>query len=206
MNLAKQGVYIFGAGGHAKVIGEIFSLNGIEILAYVTPNKSETSFNGSPLLSEDQFFTLSDTSVFVAIGENSVRSRVVEKIKQQKPQTSFPNAIHPSAVVSGKTNFGFGIAVMAGVLINPGVQIEDFVVVNTGSIVEHDSKLKRFCFLGPGSRLGGNVEVGEFSFVGIGASVIQGVHIGKTILDWRRSRCHRKHRGQSHCLRHSRQN
>jgi UDP-perosamine 4-acetyltransferase len=53
------------------------------------------------------------------------------------------------------------------------------VVVNTGSIIEHDCVIGDHAFISPGVRMGGAVEVGEGAHIGIGATLIQNIRVGK---------------------------
>ena len=51
-------------------------------------------------------------------------------------------------------------------------------VINTGSILEHETKVGDFCHISVGTLLCGQVQVGDNSFIGAGATVIQGIHVG----------------------------
>jgi acetyltransferase-like isoleucine patch superfamily enzyme len=71
---------------------------------------------------------------------------------------------------------------MAGAVLNPGVRVGEFCIVNTRASLDHDSTMGAFSSLAPGAITGGNVAVGSYSNVGMGATVLPGVSIGQHTL------------------------
>ena len=63
---------------------------------------------------------------------------------------------------------------MANSVLNNNVTIGSHVIINTGSIIEHDNVFGKFSSTGPGVTTGGNVEVGELTHLGIGSTVLNG--------------------------------
>jgi sugar O-acyltransferase (sialic acid O-acetyltransferase NeuD family) len=115
---------------------------------------------------------------FIAIGHNWIRHRMAERIRELVPEFEFVNAIHPSASIAREVVLGCGIAIMAGVSVNPGTRIGDFCFLNTNCSVDHDNTLGEFSCLQPNAATGGNVRVGAFSAISMGANVIHGMTVG----------------------------
>lgn len=182
--MLKPKVVIFGSSGHAKVIVDIIeSESKFELLGFIDKFKSVgDEILGYKVIGVEE--SLSDLMVkfgfnqgVVGIGDNFIRSKVVEKIKELAPNFQFINCIHKSAKVSKHLTIGIGNVVMPGATINASSVISNHCIFNTNSSLEHDCIVSNFSSLGPNSALGGNCNIGEFSAVGIGASVFHGIHI-----------------------------
>ena len=67
---------------------------------------------------------------------------------------------------------------MPNCVVNSYVKIGKFVIVNTASVIEHDSVLMDFSSIAPGVCLGGNVKIGKRSAISINSAVSNGISIG----------------------------
>lgn len=182
--MLKPKVVIFGSSGHAKVIVDIIENElKFELLGFIDKFKSVgDEILGYKVIGDEE--SLSDLMVkfgfnqgVVGIGDNFIRSKVVEKIKELAPNFQFINCIHKSAKVSKHLTIGIGNVVMPGATINASSVICNHCIFNTNSSLDHDCIVSNFSSLGPNSAVGGNCNIGEFSAVGIGASVFHGIHI-----------------------------
>jgi sugar O-acyltransferase (sialic acid O-acetyltransferase NeuD family) len=170
-------VYLYGAGGHAKVIIETLELEQKIILGLVDANPAIRSLLEYPVYQEiPNNFDANEDSVIVSIGGNSERKMIVNQLR-----VMFSSAIHPSANLSKRTMIGEGTVVMAGVSVNADTKVGNHVILNTNSSVDHDCVIGDFVHLSPNVALAGNVTVGEGTQIGIGSCVIQGVGIGKWV-------------------------
>jgi UDP-perosamine 4-acetyltransferase len=172
---------IVGAGGHAKVVVELFrAMGGFEILGLTDADPQARSVMGVPVLGGDeQLPALRREGVglaFPAIGDNHLRARIGAQLKALG--FALPNAISPGATISPSAVLGEGVAVMAGVVINAESRIGDFAIVNSGAVVDHDGRIGAAAHVGPGCALAGCVTLGERSLLGAGVSIIPGVSIG----------------------------
>lgn len=182
----KETVLIVGSSGHSKVIIDIFEKEdkykilglldayrniGEETLGYKVVGKEE---NLPDLLSENP-----NCKLFIAIGDNWIRQKVVNKIIDIIPNIDFASTIHPSAQIGKNVRIGKGVAIMAGAIINSNTIIEDFIIINTKASIDHDSKMSKFSSLAPNVTTGGNVSIGEFSAISIGATIKHGISIGE---------------------------
>ena len=115
----------------------------------------------------------------VAIGDNFIRSKVVDRSREVCPALPFVSAIHPKASIARDVFVGEGTVIMAGVTINPSCSIGQFCILNTNSSLDHDSVIKDFSSIAPRVTTGGYCKIGAFSAISIGAVLIDRIHIGE---------------------------
>ncbi|WP_312422669.1 acetyltransferase [Epilithonimonas sp.] len=166
-------LYILGAGGHSKVIIEIAEELGYKIISILDDNPTVENIFQYKVVHSSNNINISE-NVFLAVGNNINRKKIASKFTAPKL-----NLIHPSAVVSKRTIFGYGNAVMAGVVINSSVKIGNHCIINTSASIDHDCEIDDFVHISPNVSLAGNVRVMEGAHVGIGATVKQDITIGK---------------------------
>ncbi|WP_041575861.1 acetyltransferase [Pseudobdellovibrio exovorus] len=180
MSNLKDSIIIFGTGGHAKVVFDILMATGCkERIIFCSKDESKQEFLGCIHVFQDNFSSLNVDTGIVAIGDNWIRSQVVNFVRTTNPKFKFIKAIHPRSCISNSVALGDGVVVMAGAVINPDVRVGMHVIVNTASSVDHDCILEDFSSLAPGATLGGNVAIGEYSAISLGAKVIHGRTIGR---------------------------
>ncbi len=166
---------IFGASGHAKVIADILSSNGIETFGIWDDDETKQTFLGRILLGNFQAFVAQNSDKYIlAIGNNSTRKKLAEKLRE----TTLA-AVHYASVLSNSAKIGVGTAVMANASINADTVIGKHAIINTNASIDHDCTIGDYTHISPNAALAGGVTVGEGTQVGIGACIIQGVQIGK---------------------------
>lgn len=170
----KNRLYLFGASGHAKVILDILLSNGNKIEAIIDDNPSVSTLLDLPVIHSKDFDFSNDYQFIIAIGNNSIRKKIVAK-----NNFTYYNAIDKEASVSKFASIGEGTVVMPQAVVNAEATIGKHCIINSRSVVEHDCVLEDYVHISPNASLAGNVTVGEGSHIGIGASVIQGIKIGK---------------------------
>ena len=114
----------------------------------------------------------------VGIGDNLIRKKVVNYIKNLKSNFKFESLIHPNSSIAKKVVIGEGTVVMSGVSINSDSKIGNQCIINTNSSVDHDCLIGNYVSISPNSCLGGNVNVGNNSFIGLGTNIINNINIG----------------------------
>ena len=175
---------IIGYSGHSYVVLDVLNSIGVNCCGYFDlEEKTQNPFSLKHLgkdNDEEELKKLINTSAYLGIGNNEIRYKGYLKFK--KFGVNFPNAVHIRSCVSSHSQISNGVIVMAGVIINPFVEIGVGTICNSGSIVEHECKIGNFVHLAPGSVLNGQVEVGDYSFVGANSVVKQGVKIGKNVI------------------------
>jgi sugar O-acyltransferase (sialic acid O-acetyltransferase NeuD family) len=170
--------YIWGAGGHGKVVADILFGNGHEVTAFIDDNLVAQTNYGVPLVAASDIDPKAAMKLIVAIGLNHVRRKVVGDIQTRFDNATFIIAIHRSAIVAPSVQIGVGTVIGAGAIIGPDVVIGQHCVVNTGACVDHDGLLGDFVSVAPGATLGGTVKLDSGVYVGLGANIIHGRQIG----------------------------
>ncbi len=176
-------VLILGAGDHGRMVVDYLLQNrargeDVEPIGYVDDDSALLGkrFFDLPVWGPiSQRHRVAYDAAIVAIGENSARARIFEKLERQKER--FVNVIHPTAVLARDVNLGSGVVVGANVVVSIGSIVGDNVILSSGCTVGHDSEINRHARVGPGVHLGGHVTVGEGALLGIGAVAIPGRHI-----------------------------
>ncbi len=166
-------MFLYGAGGHGKVVAEILLENGIEIEGVYSDNTVALFFQKFPFLGvfkeaqEQQEFIIS-------IGNNFARKNIVESL-----HVKWGKAISKAANIAASASIGDGTMIIKGVSVNADASIGKHVILNTNCSVDHDCLIENFVHISPNVALAGNVTVGEGTHIGIGSCIIPGIKIGK---------------------------
>ena len=166
-------MYLYGAGGHAKVIIEILEAGGIKIDTIFDDNESIGSLLKYPVQKFPQQL-VQDGKFIISIGNNITRRKISLAVNVQ-----FGIAVHPASVLSERSIIGEGSVVMGGVVINVDTLIGKHCIINTNSSVDHDCILEDFVHISPNVALCGDVHIGEGSLIGAGSVIIPGKKVGK---------------------------
>jgi sugar O-acyltransferase (sialic acid O-acetyltransferase NeuD family) len=168
-------IYLYGAGGHAKVIIEILQDHNVAGMVAIDESKKGNVLH-VPISHKSIPEKLNaDDQLIIAIGNNAIRMR----ISKQRTDVSYAKAIHRSCNISPSASIGAGTVAMAGVSVNADTVIGQHVILNTNCCIDHDCKIGNYVHVSPNAALAGNVQVGEGTQLGIGACVIPGIKIGK---------------------------
>ncbi|MFZ3122398.1 MAG: acetyltransferase [Thermodesulfovibrionales bacterium] len=178
-------IVLLGGGGHAKVLIDLINACGrYEIAGIVDAQLAAgVSVSGATVLGDDRILSelyekgLINACIAVgSVGDNSKRKALYEKVKNAG--FLIPALIHPSAVISGKSQIREGTQIMAGAIVQTDSIIGENTIVNTGAIVEHDCTVGKHVHICPGAVISGGCTIREASFIGAGATVLQGIKIG----------------------------
>jgi sugar O-acyltransferase (sialic acid O-acetyltransferase NeuD family) len=168
----KNTVILQGGGEHAKVVLECLQAQGAPVVALFDPKFSDELFGVKQRGVYDPSFE-PDAKVIVAIGDNVLRKKVVGFT-----QHAFTTTVHPSCIVSKHAQIGEGTMVLHGVIVQPGANIGNHVILNTGASIDHDCIIHDYVHVAPRAVLCGRVTIGEGSFIGAGAILLPGITIG----------------------------
>lgn len=174
-------IYLYGCGGHAKVILDILHKQGRVVTALVddNPQLGVEKIHGISIWQASTVLSAirSDCSQWiVAIGNNHIREQIAQKLTCLG--YAFTTAIHPSAQIAIGVEIAPGTVVMANAAINTDTKIGHHAIVNTGATIDHDCTIGDYCHIAPGCSLAGQVQLGKGVFLGIGTKVCPGVEIG----------------------------
>ncbi len=170
-------VWVFGAGGHAKVVIEtIRAARTWDVAGLLDddPRRWGTEFLGIPVggeVSQRAITRFGIERAIIAIGPNAVRVEVARRLAHV---VSWINAIHPTAYLAPGVRLGAGSVVCAGAVLQPETVIGDHAILNTMCSVDHDGVIGDFAHVGPGVHLAGTVKIEEGAFLGVGSCVAPG--------------------------------
>jgi len=173
---ADEGVVVFGAGGHAKVVIATLQASGRRVTAIYDDDENcrGKTVLGIPVLGPlKQACADGVRRAVLAIGDNAIRRQLAECFS-----FDWESVVHPSAVVHPSVQLGEGSVIFAGAIVQPDARIGPHAIVNTGATVDHDCVVETCASIGPGAHLAGNVSIGQGAAIGTGACVIPGVSIG----------------------------
>ncbi|MDQ1000331.1 sugar O-acyltransferase (sialic acid O-acetyltransferase NeuD family) [Neobacillus niacini] len=174
----KNKLLIIGASGHGKVCADIaLKMNRWETIAFLDDDESVKSSMGIEVIGKSigAISYLNEYDIFVGVGNNSTRQKIMEKLKDAG--ASIVTLIHPKAIIGENVEFDYGTVVMAGVVINSCTKIGKGCIINTGATVDHDNLIGAFVHISPGAHLAGKVKVGNGTWLGIGSIVINNLNI-----------------------------
>lgn len=174
-------VWILGAGGHAKVVLDTVRAQGRWTVAGILDDdisRIGSSFEGITIkgpISSESVDRFGIESALMAIGPNSLRASIVERVEAR---LNWITAIHPHSYVAPSARVGSGTVVFAGAVVQPGTTIGRHAILNTGCGVDHDCEIGDFAHIAPGGRIAGACKIEEGALLGLGCGVIQGRTVG----------------------------
>lgn len=170
-------VIILGAGEHARVVRNIFLLNGRKEVFFLDDKTDKPDVIGS-LADIDKYNEGYD--FFISFGNNIFRQKWYEDLK--KSGRNLTNAIHPKACIEESAKHGDNVMIGANTYININTSLGNNVIVNNSCNIDHDNIIEDHVQIAPGSVTGGGVIIKSGTFLGIGSTVIDHITIGKNIL------------------------
>jgi sugar O-acyltransferase (sialic acid O-acetyltransferase NeuD family) len=177
MHLSTKYMYLYGAGGHSKVITDILNSLGIEVIGMFDDNPPNARFKGMEirdgirLLGEG--FPALDAPLIISVGNNARRAELASLIG-----VTYGTAIHGTAIISDQATIGVGTVVLHGAIVQAGATIGTHVLINTAASIDHDNVIGDYAHISPHATLCGHVHVGEGTHIGAGAVVIPSIRIG----------------------------
>ena len=177
-------LYIFGAGGHAKVVAEsALGLKSFAKILFIDENDHNKNFifknPNFSLIRESELPNNFDNSyAIVGIGDNKTRHEVVNKCYK----IPFITVASSDAIVSQSVVMSSGSFIGPGAIINADARIGDHTIINTRSVVEHDCIIGNFCHIGPSATISGGVKLGKCVFVGGGAYINPNVSVCDNVI------------------------
>lgn len=175
-------IAIVGAGGFGKeVLTIIKSLNSYDIIGFIDISDNFSEMNEYEIIGSDEQINKSDEQVnlVIAVGDPSLKKSIRDKYTN--PLISFPPIIHPSVIIGDKSrvNIGDGSIICAGNILTTDILIGDFVTLNLGCTIGHDTKIDNYCSIMPGVNISGDVQIKTGVFIGTGAKLSNRISVGK---------------------------
>lgn len=174
----REKLIIIGASGHGKVVADIAEkMNEWKQIVFLDDNESKKKCLKYDVIgrTDISFKYLDEADFFVAIGNNAIREKVQENLRNEGAYIA--TLIHPTTTIGYDVIIGNGTVIMAGVVINSSTVIGNGCIVNTSSSIDHDNKIDDYVHISPGVNLAGTVSIDKGNWIGIGASVSNNITI-----------------------------
>lgn len=180
-------IVIIGAGGFGRevkmLIDQInYNKKKFDFIGFYDDNIEKGSMiNGFKVLgSIDELLQVDyNLEVVISIADPTIKKKIYETINCNH-FISFPTLIHPNVLIgTDEVSFGYGCIICASNIITVNISIGNFVILNLGCTVGHDTKIGDYCSFMPSVNISGGVIIENSVYVGTGAVVIQVVKIGK---------------------------
>lgn len=172
--------FIFGGGGHARVLASIIDRDVTFVLQ---------SVEGEGTISEDDFFEkyrqtsrpIRPAEAYLGIGNDAVRTRLFYRLKTAGIR--LPACVSKTAFVARDAEVGEAAVIAHGAIIGPRSIIESNCIVNTMTSVDHDCHIGEHTQITVGCTLAGGVKIGADCYVGMKSGFFPGVSVGeKTVI------------------------
>ena len=176
-------MYLYGAGGHAKVIAEILESMGKTIYGAFDDNQRVEELKGTKVekgirISDENTFPALEYPVIISIGNNNERAEIANLLANSF-DVKFGKAIHSTAIISPSASIAEGVMILHGSIIQAKTIIGKHVLVNTAASIDHENVIGDYAHVSPHATLCGRVHVGEGTHIGAGAVVLPNLKIGK---------------------------
>ncbi len=175
-----EDIILVGYGGHARSVADCIERAGVyRIIGYTDTVRYETKYTylGTDDVLE-QYRLKGIKNAFVAIGymgKGNLRENLYQKLK--KLDFILPIIIDPSAIISTSAKVKEGTFIGKGAIINAEVKIGKMCIINSKTLIEHESYIDDFSHIAVGAVLCGQVHVGCNSFIGANATIIQDIKL-----------------------------
>lgn len=179
----KENLIIIGAGGHAKVCLDIaVKMNQWKQISILDDYSIESNLLGYPIIGivDDAEEYKKNSDFFVAIGDNSTRSKLMKKLEVE--ELSIATLVHPNSYIGLAVEVGTGSAIMANVVINSNTVIGEGCIINTAAVIEHDNTIHNYVHISPNASLAGDVTIHDNTWIGISATVLNQISISKSVI------------------------
>jgi len=185
-----RNIVIFGAGGFGREVKTI-----IDSINLINPNtynflgfyddgiEKGQIVNGFPVLGGINELNLlnEDVSLVISIGDPKIKKKILQKIT--KLNIDYPSIIHPKSSISkDEVSIGRGCIICEGTIITCNIEIGNYVILNLGCTVGHDTKIRDYCAFMPSVNISGEVVINESVYVGTGAKIINLLEIGENTI------------------------
>lgn len=177
---------IFGASGFGREVAWLVErINkktpSWNILGFMDDNESiqGNDINGYKVLGRIEDIVRYPDSFFIcAIGTSRVREKIIYRMRDLHPTVKFATLIDPSVEISDYVAIGEGTIICAHSVVTVNIRIGAHVILNLGCTIGHDAIIQDFATLYPSVNVSGMTNIGHSSELGTGVQVIQGKGVG----------------------------
>lgn len=183
MNKPQMNLYLIGGGGHCHSCIDVIEQTGRYKIKGIFDKKENISKSvlGYRIIGSDEDLIkyISNENYFlITIGQikSALPRRVVfDKLVGAGAQMAV--VVSPRAYVSAYSQVAPGTIIMHDVLVNSNVSIGVNCILNSKSLIEHDSKIADHCHVSTGAIVNGNCQIESMCFVGSNSVLKEGIII-----------------------------
>lgn len=171
-------LYIFPYSGSGLEV--LDCIDDVSQVVFISDNPEHVGqqFHGVPIISFDEFQTISSPRLICVHGSTSSYKNRLEVLKKFSNTVNWQTVIHPKAIVSRYATIGKNVFIAAGVSIGPNTIIEDHVIILANATIHHDSCIGSGSIICGNTLIAGNVTIGNEVYVGAGVTVKNGIELG----------------------------
>ncbi len=127
----------------------------------------------------DQFASC-DFYVCIGYRHLALKTKILDELKQAG--RSIPSFIHRSSILNPTATVGIGVIIFPGCNIDQYVTLEDGVLLNNSVTISHNTVIGKSSFIAPGVTICGNVRMGIQNFTGSGSIISNNIEIGNNVI------------------------
>ncbi len=179
-------IYIYGLGGVAREIADIFSNMNHDIAGFVVDSEyisdSPKEIMHIPVISFDEYAALSShskTSITISLGEPVHRKRLSQKLAALNLTEG---SIILGEYLASDSSVGVGTILHSGAVVSSNCSVGKSCLINRKAMIEHDNSVGDYCVFCPYAVTGGHVSIGNNCFIGAGACIRDRIRIGNDVI------------------------
>jgi UDP-N-acetylbacillosamine N-acetyltransferase len=176
MNNNPLGLWIYSFGGHARSVADVAISAGIKNIVFADDSaKLGENFQGFSVVKSFTHPLPDGWRCFPAAGDNQKRQAQIELIKS----LGLPLAtiISPRATIGKGSQIGEGTFIGHHAHIGPLACVGEGCIINTASLLDHDSALGAFSHISINAAVAGGCRLGKNVYLGAGATVIHNCRV-----------------------------
>ena len=183
-------IAIIGAGGFGREVKMLIEqINHIEkkyeFIGFYDDNiPIDSEVNGFKILGTvDELEQINySLEIVISVADPLIKKKIHETLNKNN-NLNFPSLIHPNVLIGeDEVVIGYGCIICASNIITVNIIIGNFVILNLGCTVGHDTKIGDYCSFMPSVNISGEVIIENSVYVGTGAKIINSLTIGNSTL------------------------
>lgn len=172
-------IYIYGAGGRAKLIKEVLIRKGEKLKNIQLIDDSQKKYKKTSYLIKN--FQKKIDRLYIGISDPKLQEKKYLYFKAKKININNDPLVDPSVTLKSNSKIGKNVIILENASIGPDVHLENNVFVGSQTIINHDCYIKKFTTIGHGTNLAGNVKVDEYCIIGISTTIKQNIIVEKNV-------------------------
>lgn len=187
MGIRVKDLLIIGAGGLGRetawLVERINRINPTwNLLGFIDDNDRiwNREMNGYRVIGDyKKIMDYPEAYVVCAVAASRTRESIIKKVTKLLPEVKFATLIDPTVEMSDFVLIGEGSIICAHTIISVDVTIGNHVIIDWNSTVGHDAVIEDYVMLYPSVNVSGATRIETGVELGTGMQIIQGKKIGR---------------------------